>query len=225
MPHAESSPLVVRWSRAENSRAGTPLLVALHGRGADERTFSELAPYLPDTITVAFVRAPIEEGDGYAWFANRGIGRPVAASIAASAERLFGWLDEVAGRHSSVSLLGFSGGMAMAGGLLLARPDRFASAVLLSGTLPWDAGLPAEPGRLSGVRVLWARDGDDTVIPAELVARTGEWLREKSGAELTERVYPALGHAIAAEELADVSAFLTGSAFLNGPPGTPAPPG
>lgn len=114
----------------------------------------------------------------------------------------------MAARHTSVSVLGFSGGMAMAGGLLLARPERFSSAVLLSGTLPWDAGLPTEPGKLAGVRILWGRDDADTVIPADLVARTGEWLREKSGADLAERVYPALGHAIGEGELNDIHTFL-----------------
>lgn len=209
MPHAAQSPLVVHWSRAEADRDGTPLLVALHGRGSDERTFSEIARYLPENLTIAFVRAPIAEGGGYAWFANRGIGRPVAESIADSAGLLLDWIDSVSGRHSAVSLLGFSGGMAMAGGLLFVRPERFASAVLLSGTLPWDAALPCEPGRLAGVRVLWGRDDADTVIPAELVARTGEWLREKSGALLSERIYPALGHAVGEGELDDVRAFLT----------------
>lgn len=91
---------------------------------------------------MAFVRAPIAEGGGYAWFANRGIGRPLPDSISATSAWLFDWLDTVAPSPSSVSLLGFSGGMAMAGGLLLAQPHRFAAAVLLSGTLPWDAGLP-----------------------------------------------------------------------------------
>ncbi|MEE1801369.1 alpha/beta hydrolase [Streptomyces sp. NPDC101062] len=211
MPHTDHTPLVVSWSRAEADREGTPLLVALHGRGSDERTFAEIAPYLPEDTTLAFVRAPIAEGGGYAWFANRGIGRPVAASLAAGTAQLLDWLSTVAARHRSVSLLGFSGGMAMAGGLLLAEPARFASAVLLSGTLPWDAGLPEEPGRFDGVRVFWGRDDADTVIPADLVTRTGQWLREKSGAELTERVYPALGHAVGAAELDDVRAFLTGT--------------
>ena len=157
MPHAERTDPVVHWSRTRAEREGTPLIVALHGRGADERTFSEIAPYLPEDASIAFVRAPIAEGDGYAWFANRGIGRPIAESISASAGQLFDWLDEVAASHTTVSLLGFSGGMAMAGGLLLAQPQRFSSAVLLSGTLPWDAGLPTETGRLNGhPRVLGA---------------------------------------------------------------------
>lgn len=216
MPYPEPSPPVVRWSRAEPDRDGTPLVVALHGRGADERTFAELTPCLPTAATLAFVRAPIPEGEGYAWFANRGVGRPVARSLADTADRLFAWLDTVSGRHGSVSLLGFSGGMAMAGGLLLARPERFAAAVLLSGTLPWDAGLPEEPGRLRGVRVFWGRDAADTVIPEDLVARTGAWLRTQSGATLTERTYPGLGHGISTEELADASAVLN-AAFAHIP--------
>ncbi|WP_107100373.1 alpha/beta hydrolase [Streptomyces prasinopilosus] len=154
------------------------------------------------------MRAPLAEGGGYAWFANRGVGRPLPDSLAATADWLLGWLGTEAAGHTSVSLLGFSGGMAMAGGLLLARPERFAAAVLLSGTLPWDAGLPEERGRLAGVPVFWGRDVADRVIPADLVARTGTWLREDSGARLEERRYPGQGHGISLPELADASAFL-----------------
>ncbi|MGW8764314.1 alpha/beta hydrolase [Streptomyces sp. NPDC055815] len=206
MPYAATP--VVHWSIGPDERPDSPLVVALHGRGSDEESFARLAPHLPEKATVAFVRAPIAEGGGYAWFANRGIGRPLPDSISATAEWLFGWLDTVTTSHSSVSLIGFSGGMAMAGGLLLAQPARFAAAALLSGTLPWDAELPGEPGRLTGVPVFWGRDTEDTVIPADLVERTGTWLREHSGARLEERLYPGLGHGIALPELADVALFL-----------------
>ncbi|MEV0691356.1 phospholipase [Streptomyces sp. NPDC050388] len=198
----------VSWSVEPDRRPGAPLVVALHGRGADEASFAQLTPHLPQEATVAFVRAPLAEGSGYAWFANRGIGRPLPDSIAATADWLFRWLDAAAAGHTSVSLLGFSGGMAMAGGLLLARPERFTAAVLLSGTLPWDAGLPEEQGRLTGVPVFWGRDTADQVIPADLVTRTGAWLREESGARLEERRYPGQGHGITLPELADASAFL-----------------
>ena len=59
-----------------------PLVVLLHGRGSHEREILALAPHLPDGAAYAAVRAPIAEGGGYAWFANRGIGRPVAESLA-----------------------------------------------------------------------------------------------------------------------------------------------
>jgi phospholipase/carboxylesterase len=199
----------VAWSRSEATRQGTALVVALHGRGADERGMVALAAQLPRSVTVAAVRAPIAEGGGYAWFANRGIGRPIAESIAGTASAVFPWLDGVTPEHSCVVLLGFSGGTAMGGGLLLAQPQRFAGAVLLSGTLPWDAGFDTSTGRLAGVPVFWANDEADPVIPRELVARSESWLREESGAALTEQHYVGLGHAIGGEELSDVRAFLT----------------
>jgi phospholipase/carboxylesterase len=200
--------LVVRWSAPPEARAAKPLVVALHGRGADETAFADLDSYLADGTAVASVRAPIAEGGGYAWFANRGIGRPIAESIAETARRLFAWLDDIEGQHASVSLFGFSGGAAMAGGLLLAEPHRFAATVLLAGTLPWDAGLPEQAQRLAGVPVFYGRGELDTVIPLDLIARTLAWLREESGARLTEREYAGLAHAISVEELADVRAFL-----------------
>ncbi|WP_443055001.1 alpha/beta hydrolase [Streptomyces sp. NBC_00691] len=80
--------------------------------------------------------------------------------------------------------------------------------MLLSGTLPWDAGLPEETGRLAGLPVFWGRDTADTVIPADLVARTGAWLRERSGADLREWTCPDLGHGISAQEIRDIRDFL-----------------
>jgi phospholipase/carboxylesterase len=199
----------VAWSTDESSRAGTPLVVALHGRGSVESTMVGLASYLPAGFTVAALRAPIEEGGGYAWFANRGIGRPIEESIKDTAGAVFEWLDDVREQHSHVFLLGFSGGTAMGGGLLLLDSAGFAGAALMSGTLPWDAGFNTADNVLSGVPVFWANDEADPVIPRDLVGRSEEWLRTSSGATLTERHYPGLGHSISREELADVSAFLS----------------
>jgi phospholipase/carboxylesterase len=58
-----------------------PLVVLLHGRGSTERDIIELAAHLPQSAGYAAVRAPIAEGPGFAWFANRGIGRPLPESL------------------------------------------------------------------------------------------------------------------------------------------------
>ena len=70
-----ASPVVATYGATDPA---APLVVLLHGRGSNEEEILSLAPQLPDGATYAAVRAPISEGGGYAWFANRGIGRPVA---------------------------------------------------------------------------------------------------------------------------------------------------
>ena len=99
-----------------------PLVVLLHGRGSDEREILSLAPHLPRGATYVAVRAPIAEGGGYAWFANRGIGRPVVESLAETMTWFRSWLDDVAPTDRPVVLVGFSGGAAFAGGLVLSDP-------------------------------------------------------------------------------------------------------
>lgn len=162
-----------------------PLVVLLHGRGSDEHGIIGLASHLPEGAAYAAVRAPIAEGGGYAWFANRGIGRPVAESLRDTMAWFRRWLDSVAPAGRPVVLVGFSGGAAFAGGLVLDDPQRFAGAAILYGTMPFDAGVPTAPGRLEGVRLFIAQGDADSVIPRELLDRTWSYAEEASGATAT----------------------------------------
>lgn len=186
-----------------------PLVVTLHGRGLDEHSMNDLVAALPPGVAAASVRGLLPTRRGFGWYTEFGIGRPHPESIAAATKELLAWLDDLRVDHPRVVLCGFSSGMVLAGALLLAEPARFAGAVLLSGCLPADAGMPMEDGRLSGVPVFWGSDADnDPIIPPELIEWTGAWLRDASGAKLVERRYPGLGHGRSPEELADVSAFV-----------------
>ena len=184
-----------------------PLVVLLHGRGSHEKEIVALADHLPPGAAYAAVRAPIAEGAGYAWFANRGIGRPLPDSLRASIDWFRGWLDEVAAPGRPVLPVGFSGGAAFAGGLLLDDPSRYAGGAILYGTLPFEAGVPTTPGRLQGVPMFLAHGASDTVIPPELQARTWSYLHEESGAQLTARRDPG-GHGIAAPALTALHTWL-----------------
>ncbi len=199
-----SSPVVATTGSTDPS---APLIVLLHGRGSHEREIITLADHLPAGPAYAAVRAPIAEGGGYAWFANRGIGRPVAESLRATMDWFTGWLDEAAPTVRPVTLVGFSGGAAFAGGLLLDDPTRYAGAAILYGTLPFDAGVPTTAGRLAGVPTFVAQGEHDTVIPRELLDRTWTYLRNESGAATTARRDP-VGHGIAAPALADLADWL-----------------
>ena len=185
-----------------------PLVVLLHGRGSNEQDILGLAAHLPDGPSYAAVRAPIAEGGGYAWFANRGIGRPVAESLAQTTAWFRGWLDEVAPTGRPVVLVGFSGGAAFAGGLLLQDPQRFAGAAILYGTLPFDAGIEVAPARLEGVPVLVAQGDQDSVIPRELLDRTWDYLTGESGASARARRDPG-GHTLSPETVAALAAWIT----------------
>lgn len=190
-----------------NSDPAAPLVVLLHGRGSNEQDIIGLASHLARGPSYAAVRAPIAEGGGYAWFANRGIGRPVAESLAQTMAWFRTWLDEVAPAGRPVVLVGFSGGAAFAGGLLLQDPQRFAGAAILYGTLPFDAGVPVTPARLAGVPVFVAQGDQDSVIPRELLDRTWTYLLGDSAAPAYARRDPG-GHGLTGETAAALGPWI-----------------
>ena len=123
----------VVWSKPEHERAGTPLLVMLHGYGTDESRMAKLFGSLPPEFTCAALRGPKVIGDDYGWFLLDYFLTHDFADVITSTNAVFGWIDSVKDRHSSVSLLGFSQGMAMASTLLRLRPAQFRAVVGLSG--------------------------------------------------------------------------------------------
>jgi len=196
---------VAVWRGATDPDA--PLVVLLHGRGSNEADIIALADHLPAGPAYAAVRAPIAEGGGYAWFANRGIGRPVAESLRETMDWFRTWLDEFAPPGRPVVLVGFSGGAAFAGGLILDDPTRYAGATVLHGTLPFDAGVPTTPGRLDGLPVLVVHGDQDHVIPRDLLDRTWSYLTDEAAAATTPVCDPG-GHGISPGALAEVNRWL-----------------
>jgi phospholipase/carboxylesterase len=208
-------PPTVRWRKAQGAEAKRPpLLVLLHGRGADEDDLFALAPLIDSRVAVAAVRAPLptDEG-GYTWSESRSPGRYIGESLRASLSWFQAWLDALTnGRPEpqDVYLLGFSAGMAMASALLFDEPARYAGVVLLSGTLPFDTDLPVTKNRLAGVPIFYGHGSFDRVIPAELVSRSAKYLRESSGATLEEHSYP-IAHEISDAEVNDINTWLVRS--------------
>jgi phospholipase/carboxylesterase len=203
---------VVRWRKAKHDGAGRPpLLVLLHGRGADENDLFELAPAIDPAFAVASVRAPIamDEG-GYTWSESTAPGRYIATSLRASIVRMQQWFDAIDGGRPDPQrtyLLGFSAGMAIASALILDEPARYAGGVFLSGTLPFETDLSITKNRLADVDIFYGRGTFDTAIPGDLVERTATYLHDRSGARLTERTYP-IPHSISDAEIADISRWL-----------------
>ncbi|WP_438353847.1 alpha/beta hydrolase [Microbacterium sp. CJ88] len=199
-------PAVVLWSA--QSDAARPLIVLLHGYGADERDLFSLAAYLPDAFVVAAPRAPLTPpwpAPGFSWYPIEGLDGRDPSRVTDAARRLIEWLDAAAS-GVRVGLLGFSQGAAVALQALRLEPQRFAFAVNLSGyAAPGDLPRDAELAERAPA-VFWGRGTNDDVIPATLVDHTTAWLPAHS--DLSGRVYAGLTHSVSEQELADVRVFL-----------------
>ncbi|WP_149956240.1 alpha/beta hydrolase [Zafaria cholistanensis] len=200
---------VVLWSRPEAARAGTPLLVMFHGYLSNEQDLMGLAPLLPQEFTLASVRAPQPLGPGHTWFPLMHEPDFSVEKVTASVGDVWAWLDTVKGNHSSVTLLGFSMGMAVATSALRHRPAEVAAVVGLSGFVIPSGGNPFfddEATKALRPPVFWGRGDADFVITPDKVAFTHQWLDGHASA--TKAEYPGMQHNINQEEMEDVRSFL-----------------
>jgi phospholipase/carboxylesterase len=196
----------VVWSKPEGERAGTPLLVMMHGYGTDESRMVRLFEYLPQEFTCAALRAPMVIGDHYGWFLLDYFLANDFADVITATTAVHSWISTVKGQHSSVSLLGYSQGMAMASTLLRLHPGDYKATVGLSGFVLQNELLSLSESFTSPPPFFWGRDKADLVINEDAIAYTGEWLHDNT--QLTARTYPGMGHAMSKTEMGDVSAFL-----------------
>ncbi|MFQ4148555.1 phospholipase [Arthrobacter sp. LAPM80] len=199
----------VLWSRPENERPGTPLLVIFHGYGADEADLFSLASQLPPEFTVASVRAPLPAGPGYAWFPLRNDLSYSVTAVTESASDVERWLESVRAGHTSVSLLGFSQGMCMATSLLRHRPCDYAAVVGLSGFVVDAEGDPFfDDAAVAALKpeVFWGRDQGDPVVPEYVIELTNTWMH--GHVKLTKVLYTGILHGINAQEISHVGEFL-----------------
>ncbi|UFU04420.1 dienelactone hydrolase family protein [Ruania suaedae] len=189
-----------------------PLLVLLHGYGADEHDLAGLAPQVAPDAVVASVRAPLPAHPGYAWFPIEDIARagsPDPGIAAAATAGVMRWLEGVqalARTPGPVGLLGFSQGGAMVTQLLRHHPELFACGVVLSGFLV--PGLVAGDEALAQIRppVFSGYGSADPLLPPEVFETTTAFLTAHT--DLTVTRYPGLGHGVSPVEVAAVAEFL-----------------
>ena len=196
----------VVWSKPEAERAGTPLLVMMHGYGTDESRMVRLFEYLPAEFTCAALRAPMAIGDHYGWFLLDYFLANDFADVIKASSAVQTWINTVKGQHTSVSLLGYSQGMAMASTLLRLHPKDYLAVVGLSGFVLENELLSLTESFDNRPPFFWGRDKADLVINEDAIAYTEEWLQNNT--LLTARTYPGMGHAMSKTEMVDVSAFL-----------------
>ena len=201
-----------------------PLLVLLHGIGADENDLLPLAQRFDPRFTVVSLRGPYRYDQGYAWFHIEfrpdGSVVPDVAQARATLATLLHWLEAAPQRLETdpkrTFLLGFSQGAMMSLGVLRTVPERLAGVVALSGR-PSEGLFEARASRaaIAAVPLLVAHGTLDHVLP---VAQ-GRLTRDAFGSlsrDFTYREFP-IGHQISDEELTLVTTWLGEHAQLSGP--------
>ena len=189
-------------------RTGAPVasaraaVVLVHGRGGSAEDMLGLADAL-GTADVAYV-AP--QAAGGSWYPHSFL-----APLEQNEPNLTRGLDtlshviEKLGRHGvepqRVVLLGFSQGACLALEFAARNAQRFGGIVGLSGGLIGPEGTPRSyGGSLSGTPVFLGCSDVDFHIPLKRVHESTEVLR-KLGGDVTENIYPGLGHTIVQDEI------------------------
>lgn len=194
-----------------------PLLVLLHGVGADEEDLLPVAAALDPRFLVASLRAPHEALRlGYAWYALDWSTTPPgydATQARSSVDALVATLPRLAEANGAdparTFLLGFSQGAVMALEVALARPDLVRGAVLHSGrALPGVLRRAAPDALLRGLELLVVHGTEDAVLPVGCSREIRDLLAPVLDDRLTYRERPG-GHEVTGDTLADVQAWLS----------------
>jgi phospholipase/carboxylesterase len=201
---------------AREASVAPPLVVLLHGIGADEHDLLPLARFLDPRCQVVSLRAPRDHVVGHAWFPIDF--RPdgsVVPDVAAARETLGNlqrWLAAAPARlgtdQGRTFLLGFSQGAMMSLGLLVTMPERLAGVAALSGRFaPGLLESTAPPEAIARVPLLVAHGLYDDVLPIV----HGRGVRDAFAGRVTDFTYREfpMGHEISPAELDLVSRWLS----------------
>lgn len=202
----------VRWSH-DAPRPESDLVVFLHGFGADENDLFPLGNYFGDRFTIASVQAPKQlppHFGGYCWFPISTTLEANVGDVRSAIVQLDEWVQSVADNYRSVSLLGFSQGMAMATSLMRMRPGTYPAVVGLSGFVIESPELEDlfkdDDFTASKQPLFWGYDPADPIVAADRIQQTGAWLRPR--ANLVEKTYHGIGHGVHPQEIGHFLEFL-----------------
>ncbi|HZQ99113.1 MAG TPA: alpha/beta fold hydrolase [Chloroflexota bacterium] len=197
--------------------AGEPLararvaVVMLHGRGATAESILDLAEPLA-TPGVAYL-AP--QAAGGAWYPYRfmdPVRQPEAwlTSALAAVDRALVRVERAGVPAERTVLLGFSQGGCLALEYAARHARRYGGVVGLSAGLIGPPGTRWDyPAAFAGTPVFLGCAAVDPHIPRARVDESADALR-RLGADVTERIYPGMGHTVNQDEVDWVRDLLTG---------------
>lgn len=208
-PHA-GQPVLAAGAPLARARAA---MVLVHGRGASADDILSLAQEI-EQPGFAYL-AP--QAAGAAWYPNRFTApipsnEPWLSSALGRLDALLAQIGQAGIPAERVVLLGFSQGACLALEYAARNARRYGGVVALSGGLIGPEGTPRDyAGSLAGTPVFLGCSDVDFHIPKERVQHSTVVLRGL-GADVTERLYPGMGHTVNQDELEHVRAIARGLA-------------
>ena len=200
----------IRMAGEPVSRARAALLM-LHGRGARAEDMLSLVTEL-DQPGFAYI-APQAAGD--TWYPDRFLAplernEPWLSSAFAFVRAVLEEVTRAGIPYEQVILLGFSQGACLALEFAARNARRYGGVVGWSGALIGPEDAPREyKGSLAGTPVFLGCSDVDFHVPKERVHDTRQVLT-RLGANVTERLYPGMGHTVNQDELDFVRGMMQG---------------
>jgi phospholipase/carboxylesterase len=199
-------------SRRPDSDA-LPMVILIHGRGADMNDLADLAPMFDAAGGVRFLfpnaSKPFEPYPGmpmgWTWFEGW---PPKHESVVESRAEMLRFIDEATEKYPTpdgkLIVAGFSQGALMSLDSGLRTTKKLAGIIAMSGGL-YEQDLPDLRAH-AGLPVLIAHGSADDVVPVTY-ARRARRVLEDAGLDVEYHEYP-MGHQVAAEEAAVVRQFI-----------------
>ena len=184
-------------------------VIMLHGRGASAADILSLAQAFdrPDLAWLA------PEAANHTWYPQRflvpaALNQPYLDSALGVVGGLVDHLDRDGIGADRVVILGFSQGACLATEFVARNPRRYGGLIAFTGGLIGDRIVPDDySGSLAGTPVFIGSSDPDPHIPLARVKETSAVLT-RLGGEVTERIYPGLGHTISIEEVREAARIL-----------------
>ncbi len=197
-PH-ENSQVYSAGAKLDEASAA---LILLHGRGAAAEDILSLSTVLTQP-GLAFLAPQAED---YTWYPNRFIfpieqNEPHLSSALNLVDKIVQQVTATGISTDKIFIGGFSQGACLASEYVIRNPKRYGGLLVFSGGYIGPLNIQRQPiGDLNGTPAFLGCSNIDPHIPLQRVGETTALLHAM-GAQVTEKIYPNMGHTINDEEL------------------------
>lgn len=148
--------------------AGEPVLVVLHGTGADEKNLLPVAEVLSPEATVLSIRGNVSENGMNRYFKRHAEGNYDVEDLNTRGKELYNFIEEKAKEYDfsleDVVLLGFSNGSNIGINMMLLEDSKINKGLLYAPMYPVDLEAGAD---LSDAKVLLSMGENDPIVSQE----------------------------------------------------------